>query len=132
MKIREITSKYKSGIEIDGQPLHKVWRLNVLGTILFLERYGSFCGWAQLRLVKEGVEVYRITKPFGSGTERTEFFFDRQIRNYVGDQFSFVEYITSIAEQQRIPDTQEYVRAGLDVKIEEQYKEYIQRILDTK
>ena len=99
MSIREITSKYKTSLSNEeGQPLHRVWRLSILGNILLLERYGSFCGWSELKLKQNGAEIYRITKPWGS-EERKEYFFNQLKRVYVGDQFSFIEYLTQIAKQ---------------------------------
>jgi len=130
MGMREITSEYNTETtNEEGQKLHRIWELGVLGDILLLERYGSFCGWAELKLKKNGLEVYRIVrKPWGS-EERTEYFFNHPARVYVGDLFSFVEYITQTAEHERFPSAEEHVQADLDVDIERLYSDNLQRIL---
>lgn len=130
MGTREVSSVYRGLID-DGQQLHRVWELDVLGNILLLERYGSMCGWNQIKLKKNGAEVYRIVKPW-SCEERTEFFFNQLTRSYMGDKFSFVEYIDLIVEQERFLESQEYVQAGLDVEVEKQYRNNLQKILDAK
>ncbi|MBI3190609.1 hypothetical protein HYZ41_02810 [archaeon] len=130
--MQEITSEYDTELaNEEGQKLHRAWKLDVLNDILVLERYGSPCGWAELRLKKKGLEVYRIMKPWGS-EERTEHFFNQPKRVYTGDQFSFVEYIAQIAGQGRFPTAEEYVRAGLDTDVEKQYRDNLQKILDTE
>lgn len=132
MGTRNVIFKYKTGGLIDdGQQLHQVWELDVLGNILLLERYGGMCGWNQIKLKSNGAEVYRIVKPWDS-EERTEFFFNQSTRSYIGDKFSFVEYIDSIAEQERFIEPQEYVQAGLDAEVEKMYRTNLQKIMNTK
>jgi len=130
MSIKEYPICYDS-LGDDGDQLHRRWELNVMGTGLLFERYGSMCGWSQLKLKKNGAEVYRIVKPWGS-EERTEFFFNQPTRTYMCNQLSFVEYLISVAEQERIPEAQEFVQAGLDAEVEKQYRKHLQKIIDTK
>ncbi len=130
MGIREITYRYDStSTNENGEKLHKAWELDISNNTLVLERYGSFCGWSELKLKKKEREVYRITKLFG-GEERTEYFFHRLTRAYNGDQFSFVEYITRVAEKGRFPAAEEDIPAGLDSNIRDLYRENLQKILD--
>ena len=132
MGTRNITAEYTSSLtDEEREKIDQVWELGVQGDILILERYGSMCGWSELRLKKGSVTVYKITKPW-STERRTEHFFDQPIRTYDGDQFSFVEYISVIAEQERVLSAPEYVQAGLDMEVEKQYRDYFQRIMDTK
>ncbi|HLD73042.1 MAG TPA: hypothetical protein VJA23_05665 [Candidatus Nanoarchaeia archaeon] len=132
MGTRDITREYPLEFANEkGEKIHRAWELGVQGDILILERYGSMCGWSELRLKKGSVTVYKITKPW-STERRTEHFFDQPIRTYDGDQFSFVEYISVIAEQERVLSAPEYVQAGLDMEVEKQYRDYFQRIMDTK
>ncbi len=130
MGIREITCRYDSELANEqGEKFHRAWELDILDTTLVLERYGSLCGWSELKLKKKEREVYRIIKLFG-GEERTEYFFHRLTRVYNGDQFSFVEYITRIAEKGRFPATEKDIPAGLDFNIKDLYHENLQKILD--
>ena len=110
MSIRDITSGYNLElVNEEGQQLHKVWELDALDDILLLERYGSFCGWSEIKLKKKDVEVYRIKKPWGS-QERSEFFFNQPARIYVEDQFSSVEYVMQVAECGRFPSAEEFAQ----------------------
>ncbi len=132
MGTREITAEYTSKLtDEEKEKIHKVWELGVLGDILILERYGNMCGWSELKLKKGKATVYRLTKPWGS-ERRKEHFFGLPTRTYEGDQFSFVEYISVIAEQEKIPPAEEFVQAGLEPRIENQYRYYLQRIQETK
>ena len=131
MGTREITTEYISRLtEEERKKIHRVWELKVLDDILILERYGSMCGWSELKLKKGKTTVYHLTKPFGS-ERRKEHFFGLPTRTYTGNQFSFVEYISIIAEQERLPLTEEFIQAGLEPRIEKQYRYYLQRIQDT-
>jgi hypothetical protein len=130
MSIREIEDNLYS----KGKKPHIVWEINISGKILYMERFGSFCFWNYIRVRKDKTEVYKITldhKYFKNRDigERTEFFFNQPLRKYKGDQFSFIEYLSIIAEQERFPEPQEFIKIGLDIKIEKQYRKYLQDIL---
>ncbi len=132
MGTRNITGEYTSSLtDEEREKIHQVWGLGVQGDILILERYGSMCGWSELRLKKGKLMVYNLVKPWGR-ERRTEYFFGQQTRTYDGDQFSFVEYISVIAEQERFPPAQEYLQAGLDAEVEKQYRDNFKKIMDTK
>ncbi len=133
MGTREITAEYTSKLtDEEREKIHQVWELGVLGDILILERYGSMCEWSELKLKKGKVTIYNLTKlPWGS-ERRKEHFFGLPTRTYEGDQFSFVEYISIIAEEERVPSAEELVQTGLEPRIEKQYRYYLQRIQDTK
>lgn len=129
MSIREISSGSDTELTNDGQKLHQVWELGVLDDVLVLERYGSFCGWTELKLKRKGLEVYRIVKPWGS-EKRTEYFFNQLTRVYIGDRLSFVEYITQIAELEKFPAAENFVQAGLKPDTERQYRDALRKILN--
>ncbi|GEM_PF-3386360 len=131
MGTRDITAEYTSSLtDEDREKIDQVWELICLDHLLVLERYGSMCGWSELKLKKGKLTVYNLVKHWG-GIRRTEHFFGQQTRTYDGNQFSFVEYISIIAEQERFPSAQEYLQAGLDVEVEKQYRDYFQRIQNT-
>ena len=126
---REITSEYDTSLtNSDGQKIHRVWELIIFDQAFVFERYGSICGWAELKLKKKGLEVYRITKPWCK-ERRTEYFFDQQERVYWRDQFSFVEYLAYLSKNERFPTTEEFVRKGLNLNVERLYRESFQKIL---
>jgi hypothetical protein len=99
-----------------------------------MERYETFCKWDYIKLKKEEEEVYKITLSESfiknkDGGERNEYLFGVLFRRSFGDQFSFIEYVATAAEQERIPDPREYIETGLEPEIEKQYRAYLQRIL---
>ncbi len=127
MITREVTSKDRTPEVVDDEnQLHRVWELNVLGKVLLLERYGSMCGWSQLKLKRNGKEVYRIVKPWGE-ERREEFFFNQSTRVYWGNRFSFIEYIEQIDGQ--IPAPGQFTQAGLSTRVERVYRDNLQKIL---
>lgn len=111
-----------------GEP-NVVWEVDIIGINLQIERYGNWCIWNTIKIKRDGTRVYKITL---DGDKRTEFFFDKPFREYHGNQFSFIEYITMVEEQRRFPNPQEYVQKGLDARIEKEYRKYLQRILRLK
>lgn len=130
MGLREVTSEHRAKeLSEDGLQIHRVWELSVLGSIFLLERYGSMCGWSQIKLIRGKEEVYKIVRNWGD-EERREFFFGQPARAYTGNQFSFVEYIAQIAEHERLPPAEEFVQSGLDRKIEKLYRNNLQQILN--
>jgi hypothetical protein len=133
MGIAEITNTYDGTLSIqlsDGikQQIHRVWQFDILQQVLILERYGSMCGWAELKLKKKDLECYRIEKPWGSQV-RTEFFFNKQSRTYAGNQVSFVEYLNYMAEHNEFPKTSVITEMGLDSTVADEYHIQAKKIL---
>jgi len=132
MSIVDISSRYKTDtLTGNGIQLHKVWQIDLLTNTLLLERYGSACFWAKIVLKKGGSEVYRITLDQAQ-EERKEYFWNKLTRTYIGDQFSFIEYITAAAQNEHIPSPEEFQNNGLDSAIENMYRTNLQKILEQK
>lgn len=81
----------------DVQP-QMVWKMNIHGTILLMERYGCVCQWDYIKITKDGKEIYKIVYSLDTG-KRKEYFLNRSFRTYSGDQFSFIEYIETIVSK---------------------------------
>src|SRR3989338_9117351 len=117
-------------IQVDGQP-HKIWKIKIKDSEMRLERYGSFCGWDYIIIRKNINELYRITFfPHYSGGrnlgEREEKFFGKPFRTYIGNRFSFVEYIGEIAKRDRLPEEFSVV---LHEEVEKKYRKYLRKML---
>lgn len=113
MAIREITEKLR-GVPItkdsNNPSLHQAWEILINEKILILKRYGSFCRWNKLTLEKDSREVYRIehNAEYGENGDdeglRKEFFDNNLFREYIGNRFSFVEYVTLMGLINKFPN----------------------------
>ncbi len=117
--------------------LHRVWEISIKGKTLILKRYGNFCGWNKLSLEMNSEEVYRINiKPDYKNKRdkgiRTEFFLNKFFREYLGNQFSFIEYLEMIDNKQDFPEKPELIKKGLEEKFCEKYHEQAKAILDSE
>ena len=131
MAIKEIQNFPKK-----SDNLHRVWEISIKGKTLILNRYGNFCGWNKLILEKNSKEVYRINiKPHYKNRNdkgvRTEFFLNKFFREYLGNQFSFIEYLEIMNNKQDFPDKHELIKKGLEKKFCEKYHEQAKAILDS-
>lgn len=135
---RKIRSLWVKG-NPDGPMLFKA---KLLGIKLRVERYpNSVCTWHRILYLKEGNEVYKITldhryKRAENNTIdvgiRKEYFFGKKIRQYVGDQFCFMEYADFWGKNKRFPSDKEINRIGLEKKIAESYKKLAYKIANIK
>lgn len=112
----------------DRQTCSKVWELEILGRKITIERYGV-CLWYRIRFLmgdEEGQrELYRLDLAEDYET-RYEFFFGQKIREYVGDQSCFVEYIELMARLKRVPTPDEAkTNLGINEKIIKKYQRII-------
>ena len=119
------------------ESLHKVWEIKKDGVTLLLKRYGSFCQWNEIVLEKDLEKVYRINnerlfkgkKLLDVGIRR-EFFFGDLLRQYKGDQFSFIEYLEAMNEQQDFPNREWLIAQGLEERFANLYREQAKRIFE--
>jgi hypothetical protein len=125
------------GVMGDSENLHRLWGIRRGNVTLLLKRYGSFCFWTKLVLEKDAEEVYRISyerlfkgeKLLDVGIRR-EFFFGELLREYEGNQFSFIEYIEAMHDQQDFPNKEWLVAQGLEARFAEAYHEKAKRIFE--
>jgi len=104
--------------------LHKVWEITINDTKTLLKRYGSGCIWNKLTLEKDSREVYKIElSPHyileeDKGTRKEYFLRNKEVsRVYVGDKFSFIEYIHAMDILQALPNKDNLEGANLEKEI---------------
>lgn len=100
----------------------------LLGVPFVLEHRG-FCRFNRIRLLVNGVEVYKIERlPVEGGNTRFEKFLGVLRRRYEDDQFSFCEYLDLTGLLGELPETKEILRRGLTTPyFAEMYRHYVRR-----
>lgn len=121
MHIREI---FNYGVnQLKKQP-QAVWEIDISDTTLLVERSGSMCYWTGIKIKKGGKEVYELSR---NDEKRTESFFGSQTRKYDGDKNCFIEYLAGAVAK----ETGENFKADFDPQTEKQYREFLQKILES-
>ncbi|MFH1290857.1 MAG: hypothetical protein ABIH92_05645 [Nanoarchaeota archaeon] len=110
-----------------GVYLDRAWELTINGVKLRLERWGNFCVWDQIKLLRDGEEVYNLML---CGEIRQESFFRRPYRPYYGNRHSFVEYVGTVAQNDRIPNVAECVKCFVDEDVATTYRENLLKMLE--
>ena len=119
-----------------------IYRLNLLGARICIKRYpyDTWCFWTKIRFLKEGEEFYSISLDsryktvHGESIDlgiRREYFFNKQFRQYKGNQFCFVEFAEFWHTHKRFPNNEELVKFGLDKRLADKYKRLAGRIAAT-
>ena len=114
--------------------VHMAWKLTIQDVTLVMERYGNFCTWEKIILRKNSDEIYTVIheskrKDWKDVGLRTERFFGKPLRNYCGDQISFVEFVIESAGKNRVLKEEEWVEDGFSLYFGRKYKQQLEKML---